>query len=495
MLKRLRSVVNQSVALVLLIVHAPLASADILAYFRDEQGKTNWQYVANWSSGILILTLTIVVVTLAVTHFKLRKANRSLKAIKNVLEQRVAERTSTLNESNKLLTQANKLLQGEITEHKETATLLRSSEGYIKNILESMPLMLIGLNHNLQVTQWNREAENATGVPSQDALGKKLWEAYPSITVFPDQIERVLTSGKPETIKHSQRGQLYFDITIYPLNDQTETGLVILIDDVSQRIQAENMLIQRDKLSSMGELAATMAHDISAPLADIVADVESVIERIKAVGASGSASEADDLVTKLQHAAQAGGDVEKIISALLEFSRGSVDERSPIQLPALIDDSLELAEDVLSAPSGLRFRDIRVEKNYEDGLPELPGYKTELQQVFLSLFRNACHAMGRLTDSAREPIVKIEVAERYDAIWVKIQHNGSGLDDQEQRYIFEPFFNNDLQGDGPDSEDYDPGNRLSYPYFIVTEHHNGQMAVTSDPDVGTTFHLSFQLRY
>ena len=93
-------------------------------------------------------------------------------------------------------------------------------------------------------------------------LGKNLWEAYPTMTVTPAQIKKAQDEDKTLTIKYSQRGQFHFDITIYPLHDQRETGVVILVDDVTQRVQSENMLIQRDKMSSMCVFTQKTAYDI-----------------------------------------------------------------------------------------------------------------------------------------------------------------------------------------------------------------------------------------
>ena len=71
-----------------------------------------------------------------------------------------------------------------------------------------------------------------------------------------------------------------------------------------------------------------------------------------------------------------------------------------------------------------------------------------------------------------------------------MQHNGRGISMQEQQILFEPFF---TSSGNLNEEDYDAGRRLSYPYFIVTEQHRGQLAVTSDIDVGTTFHIQLLL--
>ena len=223
------------------------------------------------SSDLIALSFTVV--RLLLSRREARRYNRELELIRNELEERVRERTANLDESNRLLQEANTLLEGEISQHRETTSLLRSSEAYITNILRSMPLMLIGLNTQMQVTQWNRAAEKITGIASDTALGQNLWEAYPVITVLPQQIQEVLDSQTRMTLKQSHRGHYHFDVTIYPLTEQIDTGVVILIDDVTQRIQAENKLIQRDKMSSMGELAATMAHDINTPLQRILREI------------------------------------------------------------------------------------------------------------------------------------------------------------------------------------------------------------------------------
>ena len=108
-----------------------------------------------------------------------------------------------------------------------------------------------------------RLTETSTGRPIASVLGKNLWEAYPAITLTPDQVAEVLRSKKTVTIKHSQRDQYYFDITIYALTDKGETGVVILVDDITKQMKAENKVAERDKISSMGELASAMAYDIN----------------------------------------------------------------------------------------------------------------------------------------------------------------------------------------------------------------------------------------
>ncbi len=477
---------NKSLLFLFTLLSSPLAQASLVQLFKDEQGKTNWQYVANWSSGILIIILSIVITTLFFTWLKARRYNRELEAIRSDLEQRVEERTATLKESNQLL-------EEEIAQHVITTNLLRSSESYIRSILKSMPLMLIGLNKAGQITQWNQRAEDISGIPADAALGRNLWDTYPGITVSPNQIDRARELNETINIKQSQSGLYYFDITIYPLQDQTETGVVILIDDVTRKTLADNMLIHNDKLSSMGELAATMAHDINTPLQAILFDLNSYQNQLRksAVLRDGTQNnpELDRLSNLLTDASEKGRHVASIINNLLSFARGRTDKKQPALMSDIMEHALGLARDVLSSHERLKFRDIRIERDYEANLPSINCYVVELQQVFLNLFRHAYDALLSTAHPDREPVIHIQLSECYDALWIKIQHNGKGLTSEEQMYLFEPFFSNQ-----PDGDDYDAGKRLSFCYFVITEQHQGHMAVTSDVDVGTTFHMQLDLK-
>lgn len=472
------------------MLHNQTANAALFDAFNDADGHTNWQYVANWSSGILILLLSITAVKLILTLNQARKANLALEEIRNDLEIRVQERTATLNESNQLLQESNQKLEHEVEQHKQTTTLLRSSEAYIQNILSSMPLMLIGLNRAGEITQWNRFAQYVSGIKTEAALGKNLWKTYPTITVSPSQVSKALEKNEPSIIKHSQRGSYYFSITIYPLQEQIEPGVVILIVDETKRVQAENRLVQRDKISSMGELASTMAHDISLPLRAISQDVQTAREQLTKdwqqhlLDENSGFAKLDDL---LADAADHGQQASSIISNLLAFARAGSGKKQPADIKEIMDHTLTLAADMLSA-SGLKFRDITIKRDYQASLPMIPCYPSEIQQVFLSLLRHSCHALGEVKRDDHNPTIKIHISECYDALWIKIQHNGIGLGNEEQQHIFEPFFGNDTT-----AKEYDAGRRLSFSHFIITEHHQGQMALTSDLNVGTTFHMQIQI--
>jgi PAS domain S-box-containing protein len=481
----------------LLLAILALQSSPALAFtsdiFKDEDGNRNWQHLANYTGSTLLILLTIVTVYLLIARRRLYRANRELTAIQNELEMRVQERTATLDQSNQLLQESNRLLEKEVSQHIITADQLRSSESYIKDILTSMPLMLVGLDKNGSVTQWNKQVEEVSGIPSVDALGKTLWEAYPQTTVRPENVQESIENHRIIHLKQSLRSIYHYDITIYPLQEQ-EAGVVILVDDVTKQTAAENMLIHNDKMSFMGELASTMAQDINLPLQAIMMDLRRFQRIIGKLSVNKPQQvfdndQAQTLNSIIIDMSTKGEQVSTIISNLLAFARSRNGKKQMADIVDVMENTISLANEVISVSDDLPFNQIKLERKFEKNLPLVPCYITELQQVFLSLFRHACHALVLKKESADfEPTIKIILSESYDHLWIKIQHNGLGLTTEEQMNLFEPFFTGKSA-----AEDFDARQRLSFSYYIVTEQHQGNMAVTSDIELGSTIHIQLPI--
>lgn len=440
------------------------AYADVFAIFREADGSTKWQYVANTSAGILIITLVIVLVFLFRAHRRAMRWNRALTDIKANLEQRVAQRTAVLQ---------------------HTTEQLQEREAYIASIVNSMPVMLIGLSQELQITQWNKKAEEITGRPLQDVIGKNLWEAYPAITLTAEQVKSVLASGETTNLKHTQRGQYTFDITLYPLDNQN-TGIVILISDVTKLVSAENKLAERDKVSAMGELASAMAYDISLPINTIFARVSSARQEIE-TAELGEVKQF--LLQEVETVRQSAQQATAIAHNLLDLARSHRDSKQLADVPPIMDRAIELASDLFTDVNGLTFKYINIRRNYADNLPQIPCFPAELEQVFVRLMRNAFYALNaKCWDEHNKPWINIEIGKFYDSLWIKLEHNGKSLTDEEQLDIFQPFFSlTDRRSSFPVEQ------RLSYSYFIITDHHRGQMAVTSDDEHGTCFNIQLAL--
>ena len=462
---------------------SPLAMADIFWAFREADGSTNWQYIANFSSGILILALSYTVIRLFLSRREANRYNRELEDIRAQLEQRVLERTATLNESNNLLKESNSTLAEEIDQHLLTTNQLRQSESYISEILQSMPLILIGLDKDNNITQWNPQAEQISGLAAAKVVTKNLWDCYPDIAVTPEQISQATNKQQPVNINYSQYGQYHFDITIYPLKDQQVTGVVLLLDDVTQRVNSETMLIQKDKMSLVGEMASSMAHDVNLPLASMLTSVKTVRQDL-----ADNIVDPVDLRDTLEDVLIRGQQAKAVVENLLEFSHGGGEAKSLASIRDIIDHSIELAENVLASSStGLRLNDVSIDLEYGEDLPELPCYPTELQQVFLSLIRQACTALGNVDDIDHQPKISLSVSRIYNDLWIAFVHNGQPMSDHDQTHLFDSFSSqSEVANDSLNQ-------RLSFTHFIITEQHHGQIALTSDDEGNTVFSLQLPL--
>ena len=434
------------------------AFADIFAVFREDDGSTKWQYVANTTASVFILSLLIVLFFLVRAHLRAVRSNRALTEIKATLEDRVAGRTAELQER----------------------------EAYIASIVNSMPVMLIGLNQQLQVTQWNKKAEEITGRPFKDVVEKNLWDAYAAITLTEDQVKSVLASGETLNLKHTQRGQYSFDITLYPLDNQNDTGLVILISDVTKQVNAENKVAERDKVSAMGELASAMAFDISMPM-------KAILSRVTRARAEIEAADLGDvkefLLQEVETVRLSAHQATAIAQNLLDLAGSHRDSKQLVDVAPIMERSIALATELFTDADSLAFKHINIRRNFAESLPQLPCYPTELEQVFVRLMRNAFYALNAKTwDDDNKPWINIEIGEFYDSLWIKVEHNGKCLSANEQLDIFQPFFAlTNHESTCPVEQ------RLSYSYFIITDHHRGQMAVTSDEQNGTCFNIQLAL--
>ncbi len=438
--------------------------ADIFDVYRNPDGSTKWQFVANSTGGLMLISLVIGFFFLVRAHSRSLRANRALKEIKNHLEERVIERTASLQQA---------------------SDKLQEREAYISRVVDAMPVMLIGLNADLAITRWNQQAEEITGRPAADVLGKNLWDAYAKITLSEDQVRQVLVSGETLQLKHAQRGQYSFDITVYPL-DQQRSGLVVLVADVSKQVSAETKLAERDKVSAMGELASAMAYDISRPIDTIFARVSSARQELEAA----ELGEVKDFLLQEVETVRASAQRAKAIAENLLEIAGSYREQKQLQpLPPIMDSALQLASELFTDARGLHFDQIQVERHYAENLPAVPCFPVELEQVLVRLLRSAYYALNaRAEQSEFVPQLRLEVSEFYDSLWIKIAHNGECLTPAQQLEIFQPFF-----ALSSDAAACPVEQRLSYSYYIISDHHQGQMAVTSDEQNGTCFNIQLGL--
>jgi PAS domain S-box-containing protein len=459
------SVRQLSLSLVSLFWSLPLLAAELATDpmaeappFKNPDGSTKWQHIANFSASVFIILLVIISLLLWWANRRAGRANRELIEIKNNLEERVAQRTESLA---------------------QTADHLKRREAYISSVLDSMPAMLIGLNQQLEIIQWNRMAETITGRPIASILGQKLWQAYPAITITQEQLEQVLRSGETLSFKHSQRGQYYFDITAYALSDKADGGIVILINDVTKQLNAENKLAERDKLSAMGELTSARAYDLNLPLQSILSSLHNAQQQLQARELDVTK---DEILAALQTFQASGQQAAAITQNLMQLAESQREQQQTCRLDEIMERSIAQAQQLFADATGLSFSDITIKRHYALQLPAVPCRAAEMQQVFVRLLRQAFHSLNQRDISS--PTINVEIGEFFGSPWIKVQHNGTALCPAAQQDIFQPYYALAANPESCPAEQ-----RLSYSYFIITEHHRGQMAVTSSAAAGTCFNI------
>lgn len=399
----------------------------------------------------------------------------------------------------------------EINDRKKAQQELNSLRNYLANIIDSMPSILIGVDQDGRVTQWNRKAEQATGVAMAAATGKFLLEVFPRLGPHMHNIRASLGEKQVRQIlktPHSRKGNRseFEDITIYPLTADGISGAVIRIDDVSGKVRMEEMLVQNEKMLSVGGLAAGMAHEINNPLAGVVQNANVMSNRLmdktlpanlKAAEKTGVSMEAiqafmqeRDIPRMLSAINNSGLRMASIVSNMLSFARKSDASFSSCEPAELLDKSLELASTDYDLKKQYDFKSIHVVKEYEHGLPLIFCESSKIQQVFLNILTNGAHAMfeTKSTPGYRpEFILRIHRDTDPAMVCIEIEDNGPGMDAATRKRVFEPFFTTKPVGVGT-------GLGLSVSYFIVTENHGGEMDVRSEPDKGTTFIIRLPIK-
>jgi two-component system NtrC family sensor kinase len=254
------------------------------------------------------------------------------------------------------------------------------------------------------------------------------------------------------------------NLAIAPLvsREAKQIGRLIIFDDVTDRNELERRLVQADKLSSIGLLAAGVAHEVNTPLAVISTYAQMLAKQVSG----------DDQKSKLlEKIAKQTFRASEIVNSLLNFSRTSPTEFVELDLNRVIRETVSLVEHQFDKTG------VTTALNLADVLPSVRGNSGKLQQVFLNLFINARDAMQNGGNLAIRSWAEGGFAH------VEISDTGQGIPTENLARIYDPFFTTKGPKKGT-------GLGLSITYGIVQEH-NGSIEVDSTLDHGTRFRLEF----
>ncbi|MBU1003481.1 MAG: PAS domain-containing protein [Proteobacteria bacterium] len=387
-----------------------------------------------------------------------------------------------------------------ITRQKQVEDELCTLRNYLENIINSMPSLIIGTDMELLVTQWNRAAETLTGHAAKDALGYPLDEVLPLPANLRDEIAQAVSRG--EALERTRQNLLGDDlrtmnILVFPLEGNGHTGAVIRIDDVSDQVRMQQVMVQTEKMISVGGLAAGMAHELNNPLSGILQSVQNIQRRSDPDSpANREAAEILelDLVAMndyfqergiarfLDSIQNSGNRAAEIIRNMLAFSRRSESSRAPCDVHILLDNALALAGSDFNLTNNYDFRKVRIMREYQTDIPPITAAAAEIEQVLLNLLKNAAQAMAEMSDQDREPSIILRTGQEGELIRIEIEDNGPGFAEEARARLFEPFFTTKPPGVGT-------GLGLSVSNFIVTQNHHGQLLAETVPGGGARFTL------
>src|ERR1700756_843914 len=342
-----------------------------------------------------------------------------------------------------------------------------------ENIVESINVGVLAVDLADRIESWNSQMEVMYALPRWQALTRPLSEVFPS--AFVEKFYRVRQNPGIHNLYKFRLGPPTGRTRVVNVAMQARVpgklsviGRLIIMDDITEGVELESQLSQADKLSSIGLLAAGVAHEVNTPLAVI-------------------SSYTQMLAKQLQGDPQKSGLLEKItrqtfraseiVNNLLNFSRTSGTEFANVDINKVITDTLALLEHQFKVSK------ITVESDLTPNLSPIHGNPGRLQQVFLNLFLNAKDAMaggGKLTVATANG----------EVISVRVSDTGSGIAPEHIQRIYDPFFTTKTVP--KEGQTRGTGLGLSVTYGIIQEH-AGKIRVESDPGAGTTFALDFPL--
>ena len=392
----------------------------------------------------------------------------------------------------------------DITDLKQVEEELKKTKNYIDNIINSMPSVLFSLDREMKIILWNQKAEAVFRISSKAAIKRKLEAVLPEMLPYAEDIQKTIQTGRshyfPKQASEKEDGLVYRDITVYPLTAGTIEGAVIRMDDITEHIRMEEMVVQSEKMLSIGGLAAGMAHEINNPLAGMMQNAQVVLRRVQSdlpasVAAAKEAGismaqirmfmEKRGIVRQLSQIHEAGIRASQIVQNMLSFSRRDFSGKIEQDIAELLDQTIELAKSDYDLKRRYDFKKIRIIREYDAQTPIVMCEVSKIQQVFFNILKNSAEAMQEMASHA-EPTFRIRVMPRGRYVRIEIEDNGPGMTEETRKRIFEPFFTTKPVGKGT-------GLGLSVSYFIVTDNHNGKMTVLSEPGKGATFIIHLPL--
>ena len=392
---------------------------------------------------------------------------------------------------------------------------------FVDTTLASISSILIGLDGQGKVTRWNGTAASIFGLAPREVLGKALAEV--GIQWDWSQVERgikkCLESHHPVRLDDLTYTQLsgksgFLGLALTPLvrYEDHSSGVLVLGVDLSERKQLEAQLALAQKMESIGQMAAGIAHEINTPtqyvsdnlrflqdgftvIREALDSYATLLEGCKAGAVSpdllrtvqSTMAEADvdymieEIPKALCQALEGAGRVATIVRAMKDFSHPGTTEKKPIDLNKAIESTMTVARNEWKYVADLV-------TDLDPALPSVPCLPGELNQVLLNLIINAAHAIGDVVskDGGEKGTITLRTRASGDWVEIRVEDTGTGISEGARAKIFDPFFTTKGVGKGT-------GQGLAMAHDVVVNKHGGTLMFETEMGKGTTFVIRLPL--
>jgi PAS domain S-box-containing protein len=417
---------------------------------------------------VLWIVLPFILIFLLLSNLSSRRITSLMRSLTRDLEKALQD----MRNKKKEVEIINRELQLKIQESDQLTLDLKLSEEYIRNLIDSISLGVIGLERSGAVTHCNREMQNIIG---RDLCREGI--SLFSISPWFDDPEirqafiRTLDTRRPERIAEKTvdrgKGEEYFSYSFFPIESDSGDILdvTLAVENITDRRRMREQLAEYEKLSALSQLAMGAAHEINNPLLGISSYLEILADSTE------DRDTRNEIALVLENVYR----ISETIRGLLNFARPTPPQFTNIQINHLIEETLSFLS---HQPI---FRRIKMEKHLPVSLPQVTADLNQIRQVLINIFINAAQSMekgGRL----RVETSKIKFK---DMVRIDISDTGSGISEENLKKIFHPFFTT--------KKNQGTGLGLSISQRLV-RNHSGRISVSSRPGEGTIFSIFLPIR-
>ncbi len=342
---------------------------------------------------------------------------------------------------------------------------------YLEELLEHANALILVANRERKVVVFNKLLSTLTGLPKEEVLGRDLLSFVPDAEKM--RVMRVIasslrgeqvTSFETRVVGRNGREVRVSFATSSVLTAHGEVeGVIAIGQDLTVVKELERRIIQAEKLASLGQLAASVVHEINNPMTAVATYADALLRRAQTQPRTTEAAPEQE---KLKKILENSDRILRFTRDLVSYARPAQEKPEQVEVPKLLDLAVSFCDHVLQQHG------IQVERDFQP-VPLVAGVKGNLVQVFVNLITNACHAM-----KPGGTVILATLVEEGDLV-IRVKDNGSGIPSEMAGKIFEPFFTTKPDGKGT-------GLGLSIVQGII-ENHGGKIDVKSEVSVGTTF--------